>query len=158
MIFSPTAKHALRALIYLAKMEGDGPVLGRIIAEAEDIPPQFLSKILHDLRVKGLVSTTKGPGGGYELARSSEEIRLLDVAEAIDGPIQFNNLCILGLEECSDEAPCSLHFAWKEFCDEFDSSINTLTLAEAAGTLLTKRQRIGMKIDKGGNTPTGETG
>jgi len=144
VLFSPTAKHALRATIHLAAREGNGPVLGRSIAEAEQIPKPFLSKILHDLRVKGLVKTTKGPGGGYELARPARDVKVMEVVEAIDGPLELTSTCILGLDECNEEAPCALHDSWHAFREQLQSSVIDLTLNDAAATLLRKRGgRIG---------------
>ncbi len=139
MLFSPTANHAIRALIHLAVKEGDGPVLGREIARVEEIPKPFLSKILHDLRTKNLVKTTKGPGGGYELARPAHDIRLIEIVEAIDGKIDFENTCILGLDGCDENRHCALHDQWSEFRTQFSTTIADLSLSEAAVMLLRKR-------------------
>ncbi len=139
MLFSPTAKHAIRALIHLATKEGEGPILGKEIAETEQIPKPFLAKILHDLRVKGLIRTTKGPGGGYQLARPSEQIRLIEIINAIDGELDLESMCILGLDSCDDHQQCALHEPWSTFRDLFSSTITDLTLAEAAVVLIRKR-------------------
>ncbi len=143
MIFSPTAKHAIRALIYLAVHDGLGPTLGKDIAASETIPKPFLSKILHDLRIKGLVKTTKGPGGGYELAKSAKDMTVREVVEAVDGPLDLSSTCILGLDECSDEVSCALHEPWKKFRSEFESTIADLTLSEAASTMEHKKRQSG---------------
>jgi len=83
MIHSPTCQHALRALIYLAEKNSPGPVLVREIADKSRVPRQSLAKILHALRNKGLVRSTKGPGGGYRLARAGENMRVVEVIEAV---------------------------------------------------------------------------
>lgn len=116
-------------------------MLGREIAEAESVPNQFLSKILHDLRSKGLVKTTKGPGGGYELAHPAAEVKVMDVVESVDGPIDLGRVCILGLDTCSDEESCALHDAWKTFRRKFVERVSNLSLAAAAKMLAAKRRR-----------------
>ena len=140
MIFSPTCQYALRALIYIATHENAGPILGRAIAESEDIPRQFLSKILHSLRNSGLVESTMGPGGGYELSKPARDITLREVVAAIDGPHVFSDTCVLGLDECNDRNSCALHDQWKQFKERLQKSISTLTLEQAAATLVKKRK------------------
>jgi Rrf2 family iron-sulfur cluster assembly transcriptional regulator len=141
MLLSPTARQALRALIFLATREGSGPVLGRDIADAEGIPRPFLAKILLVMRNRGLVRSTKGPGGGYYLAGPAGDIMVRDVIEAFDGHHDLGRVCVLGLDQCSDEEPCALHVQWKHFREEMERTMWNLTLAEAASTLEKKRTR-----------------
>ncbi len=142
MIHSPTCQHALRALIYLAHKNSSRPVLVRDIAVASGVPRQSLAKILHGLRNKGLVKSTKGPGGGYQLARTGIDMTVIEVIEAIDGPINLNQHCILGLDVCTDEESCALHDYWKMFREQYFSTISNMTLAEAAVSLEKKRLAI----------------
>ena len=139
MIHSPTCQHALRALIYLAHKKSSRPVLVREIAEAAEVPKQSLAKILHSLRNKGLVKSTKGPGGGYELARPGWEMKVIEVIEAVDGPVDLSSNCILGLDTCTDDAPCALHDYWKLFREQYFSTISAMTLETAASSLEHKR-------------------
>lgn len=139
MIHSPTCQHALRALIYLAHKNSAKPVLVREIAEAAEVPKQSLAKILHSLRNKGLVKSTKGPGGGYQLARPGWEMKVIEVIEAVDGPVDLSANCILGLDRCSDDAPCALHDYWKLFREQYFSTISVMTLEQAARSLERKR-------------------
>lgn len=142
MIFSPTCQYALRALIYLATHERGGPILGRVIADAENIPRQFLAKILHSLGNNGLVSSTMGPGGGYQLARPASDISVGEVVAAVDGPLVWDDNCVLGLDECNDQNCCALHEQWKLFKDNLQQSVSNLSLKEAAGTLFDKRKTL----------------
>ena len=146
MIHSPTCQHAMRALIYLAHRNSSRPVLVRDIAEASEVPRQSLAKILHGLRNKGLVRSTKGPGGGYQLARTGVGMTVIEVIEAIDGPINLNQTCILGLDVCTDEESCALHDYWKMFREQYFSTISSMTLAEAAAALEKKRLAISAAI------------
>ncbi|HEU4363889.1 MAG TPA: Rrf2 family transcriptional regulator [Candidatus Krumholzibacteria bacterium] len=139
MIHSPTCQHALRALIYLAEKDAPGPVLVREIADAAGVPRQSLAKILHGLRNKGLVRSTKGPGGGYQLARSGAMMHVMDVIEAIDGRVELDKSCILGLDVCTETASCALHDVWKLFRENYVATISTMTLRDAAEALRRKR-------------------
>lgn len=139
MIHSPTCEHALRALIFMASQPANGPILVRDIADASEVPRQSLAKILHGLRNKGLVKSTKGPGGGYELLRPGNRISLMEVIEAIDGPVNLSSVCILGLDSCNDESSCALHEYWKRFREQYLSTLATMSLAEAAQELERKR-------------------
>jgi len=140
MIHSPTCQHALRALVYLAEKNSPRPVLVREIADASGVPRQSLAKILHALRNQGLVRSTKGPGGGYRLARPGEMMRVVEVIEAVDGHIELRKSCVLGLDQCTDFAPCALHDVWKVFRENYYSTISSMTLQDAAEAL--KRKHV----------------
>jgi len=151
MLFSSTCQHALRALVYLSVHQDRWPILVREIAAAESIPRPFLSKILHDLNKKGLLASSKGPGGGYGLARPPSQIQIREIIEAIDGPLDVDTGCVLGLDECSDDAPCALHDFWKPFRAQYKDAMNGLSLADAALTLSKKRQHdedVGVEREK----------
>jgi len=143
MLHSPTCQHALRALIYIAEKNAPGPVLVREIAHAAGVPHQSLAKILHALRNHGLVRSTKGPGGGYRLARPRESLRVIDVIEAVDGRVNLDRTCILGLDQCTDYASCALHDVWKLFRENYYTTISNMTLLDAANALKRKRAAIG---------------
>jgi Rrf2 family protein len=83
---SAKADYAIRAAVELAAT-GDGPVKGEQIAQAQEIPPNFLENIMADLRNAGLVTSRRGAEGGYWLARPAGEIALADVIRAVDGPL-----------------------------------------------------------------------
>ena len=83
---SAKADYAIRAAVELAAA-GDGPVKGDRIAQAQQIPPNFLENILADLRRAGLVASRRGAEGGYWLARPADRIALADVIRAVDGPL-----------------------------------------------------------------------
>lgn len=146
MIHSPTCQHALRALIYLAHKDSPRPVLVREIADAAAVPRQSLAKILHSLRNKGLVKSTKGPGGGYQLARTGRQTTVIEVIEAVDGPIELGRNCILGLDKCTDDAPCALHDYWRRFREQYFSTISDMTLEDAAISL-DRKHRLARAID-----------
>jgi Rrf2 family protein len=87
MRVSAKADYALRAVLELAAAQGEGPIKGERIAQAQDIPLKFLENILLELRHDGLVASQRGTEGGYWLARPPEEITLAEVIRAVDGPL-----------------------------------------------------------------------
>jgi Rrf2 family protein len=86
MRVSAKADYAIRAAVELAAAD-EGPVKGDRIAQAQEIPPNFLENILADLRNAGLVASRRGAEGGYWLARPADEISLADVIRAVEGPL-----------------------------------------------------------------------
>src|SRR3954466_6125981 len=87
MRVSAKADYAVRAAAELAAAGEDGPVKGERVAEAQDIPLQFLEHILLELKHAGIVRARRGAKGGYWLARPPEEITIADVIRAVEGPI-----------------------------------------------------------------------
>jgi Rrf2 family protein len=85
--------------MYLAQLGTDEKAATSQIAEQQDIPLSFLAKIIAQLSVAGLLQTMRGARGGVTLARQPDEISLLEVVEAIDGPIQLNE-CVNGSHDC----------------------------------------------------------
>jgi Rrf2 family protein len=80
--------HALYGLVSLARHAGGGPVSAEMVAEAEGLSATFLAKALKALTSAGLLRSLKGPRGGYRLARPARSITLLEVVEAVDGPVR----------------------------------------------------------------------
>ncbi|GHH79968.1 RrF2 family transcriptional regulator [Promicromonospora soli] len=89
MRISARADYAVRAAAELAAADQDGPVRAEALARAQDIPHRFLEGILSDLRRDGLVTSHRGAGGGYRLARPASTITIADVVRAVDGPLVF---------------------------------------------------------------------
>jgi Rrf2 family protein len=107
------ADYAVRAMVYLTQIGTDRRAATSQIAQAKRIPPSFLAKIVSQLSVAGLLQTSRGARGGVSLAKSPEAITLLDVVEAIDGPIQLNE-CVGEGASCSFDEDCPLKSVW---CD-----------------------------------------
>lgn len=86
MRVSAKADYAIRAAVELAAA-GEGPIKGERLAQAQEIPANFLENILSDLRNAGIVASRRGADGGYWLARPAGEVSLADVIRAVDGPL-----------------------------------------------------------------------
>jgi Rrf2 family protein len=107
------ADYAVRAVLYLAKLGYDRRAATSQIAQEQQIPPSFLAKIVSQLSVAGLLQTSRGARGGVSLARPPEEISLLEVVEAIDGPILLNE-CVAADGVCVFGDDCPMRPVW---CD-----------------------------------------
>ena len=107
------ADYALRAMLYLARLGPNQRASTRDIAEFQKIPPSFLAKIISQLSIARLIHTARGARGGVTLAREPEQISVLDVVEAIDGPITLND-CTSDPSICSFGDSCPIHDVWCE--------------------------------------------
>lgn len=105
------ADYALRAILFLAKLEPNERVSTSRIAEVQHIPSSFLAKIISQLSIAGLISTVRGARGGVSLAKPSNKISMLDVVEAIDGPILLND-CTDPSYGCIFGDDCPIHPIW----------------------------------------------
>jgi Rrf2 family transcriptional regulator, iron-sulfur cluster assembly transcription factor len=131
-MLSSTSKYALRAVIYLAvKGDGDSKIGIRQISQDLKIPMPFLGKIMQVLAKQKLLSSTKGPHGGFSLAKSAYDISLMDIVEVIDGIDNFN-MCVLGLDACSHETShCPIHQDYAEIREK----LKTLFQSENIGLM-----------------------
>jgi len=84
------ADYAVRAVLYLARLEPNQRAATSQVAKEQHIPPSFLAKIISQLSIAGLLHTSRGARGGVTLARQPKDITLLEVIESIDGPIMLN--------------------------------------------------------------------
>lgn len=111
------ADYALRAMVFLARLEPNERASTKKIAEKQKIPPSFLAKIISQLSIAGLVQTSRGARGGVFLSRQPGDISLLEVVEAIDGPVALNE-CTVAPGNCENAEDCPLHIIWQETQDE----------------------------------------
>ncbi len=111
------------------------------IAAEEEIPSHFLAKILQQLARKGLLRSSKGPTGGFSLRVSADEVRLVDIVEALDGLGEYQK-CASGLAECTDDMPCALHDSWKVLRSRIMDYLGRNTIADLAKTLDQKRRLL----------------
>jgi Rrf2 family protein len=108
-MFSKACQYGIRATLYLAIHSSDTHKIGvKDLALALDVPQHFLAKTLQQLARYHLISSVKGPNGGFYLTDKNRETSLRQIVICIDGPDSFTS-CILGLPVCSGEKPCPLH-------------------------------------------------
>jgi Rrf2 family protein len=107
------ADYAIRAVLYLTQLGVNQRAATSTVAEKQRIPPSFLAKIISQLSIAGLLHTSRGARGGVMLARDPKEISLLDVVEAIDGPILLNE-CVGDPANCVFKDDCPMQSIWDE--------------------------------------------
>jgi Rrf2 family protein len=122
------ADYAVRAMVYLAQLGSADRASTGQIAKEKSIPPSFLAKIVSQLSVAGLLQTSRGAHGGVSLAKPAEAISLLDVVQAIDGPILLND-CVGESSTCEYDDSCPLKPVW---CDAQRMLIDQLSKANFA--------------------------
>lgn len=129
-MFSTSCHYGLQAMIYIALHSSDGKNvdLGQI-AEKQDIPKHFLSKILQMLVKSGLLQSMKGPTGGFSLSRPADDITLIEVIDAIDGLDVFTQ-CGIGFKRCDDDHPCPIHNDYKQVRDKIQNLFENKSLLE----------------------------
>ena len=129
-------KYGLKAMVVLAREDGQGPVLIGDLAEEEAIPKKFLENILLGLKHRGLVHSRKGPHGGYQLARSPRQISVGEIIRALDGPLALvscvSQTAYVPCEECVTEKDCAVRRVFQQVRDETARILDGTTLADAA--------------------------
>lgn len=123
------ADYAVRAMLYLARLEPNDRAATSKIAEVQKIPPSFLAKIISQLSIAGLIHTSRGAKGGVLLSRPASAISLLEVVEAIDGPISLNE-CTLSPNICDFSDDCPMHKIWCETQSELITKLRKSTFAD----------------------------
>ncbi len=135
-MLSNTCKYALRALIYLGKFSEDDKKIGiKKIASDLDIPTPFLGKILQNLVKQKILTSTKGPNGGFGMGKDPKDISLYEIVSIVDGEDFFKN-CLISLKPCSthhaEGKPCPVHNQFSKVREELfnfysETSIFTIT-------------------------------
>jgi Rrf2 family protein len=129
MQLTRAADYASRVMVHLAALPAGTRASLPALAEAVDVPEQFLSKVLQMLSRGRLIQSQRGASGGYELAADPELVSLLDVVEAIEGPIRLN-LCLGPGEACARKSHCPVHLVWR---DAQEALLGVLRKATIAG-------------------------
>lgn len=137
-MFSNSSKYAINAVLFLSIYASEENKIGvKAVAEKLKIPASFLAKILQTLARKKVISSSKGPGGGFWLSDKEKEAPLMSVVENLDEKDKFE-ICFMGLRECSHTEPCPLHNATQPFKNELKKQINNNTIASFAEKIVNK--------------------
>ncbi len=128
-------RYALRSLLFLAEEQGGAPVQLSRIAETQRVPPKYLELIMLDLKKAGLVKSARGPKGGYQLARPSDEISFGEIVRTMEGPIALVSCASVNFYapcgDCQDEATCAIRHAMMRVRDETARILDGTSLADA---------------------------
>lgn len=142
-MLSGTCKYALRAVIYLAVNAQEGEKIGiKKISRELEIPTPFLSKILQTLARHKILTSTKGPTGGFGMGKMAEDIYLIDIVEIIDGRDIFSQ-CVIGVKKCSEiETPCALHSRYAHYREKIKKIFESATIADLVEDVKNGKQKI----------------
>lgn len=141
-VLSKSSVYALRALTYVVAHKGDvGYVNIGELSRALDISFHFLTKIFQQLTQAGILESYRGPNGGIKLAKSPQEIKVVEIVNVLEGP-EFFNTCLLGLPGCGEFDPCPVHDFWKEAKSALRKEFEMTTLAELGTKVSEERLRI----------------
>jgi len=123
--------YGLRAMIHLAGLPAGKIASLQDLATTLHLPREFLAKILKILIGKGLVRSSRGAHGGYQLGRPARDISFLEVIEAVEGPVQLN-VCLDHKDRCDVSAGCTMYHVWKDGQDRMLEVYRATSLAELA--------------------------
>lgn len=132
-MFSKSCEYGIRASIYVAKNSlKNRKVSLKEVAEHTDAPPAFMAKILQKLTRTEILSSSKGPNGGFYVPVGHvDEVSFLSIVLAMDGNGIFED-CTLGLRKCDEQKPCPMHFKFVKIRDEMREMLESTTLKSLA--------------------------
>lgn len=118
-MFSNSSKYALKAVMYLAVNSSESnKILAKNISEPINVPQAYIAKLLQELSRHNIVSSTRGPNGGFYINAQNRKTKLIDIITVIDGENRLNS-CLLSAQSCNSEKPCPLH----SFADPFKADL-----------------------------------
>jgi Rrf2 family protein len=131
MQLTRSADYAVRAMLDIAAQtsEEEGRARTHMVAQRQDIPPALLAKLVPLLVRAGLLDSQRGARGGLYLARPASEISMLEIVEAVEGPIAINR-CTATPAQCDKVDQCSVHPVWQKAQDYLVHLLQTTSLAE----------------------------
>lgn len=133
--FSTRGEYGVRLMVELARHYGAGPVSLSEMADHESLPRPYLEQLVVSLREAGLVTSTRGAHGGYELKRTPDEIRMSEVVTALEGPIA-PMICAsedpMHAEMCERTGFCNVGKLWQRVRDAVIGALDSMTLDELA--------------------------
>lgn len=131
-MLSRASKYAILSTLFLAEHSSEEKKISvKVIAESLDVPNPFLAKLFQQLVRGKIISSTKGPNGGFYLTEKNGKRNVLDIIENIDGLTKIND-CFLGLNECDSANPCPVHFIVEPFKENILGKFRDKTIMEFA--------------------------
>ncbi len=131
-MFSNSSKYALKAVLYLAvNSDESNKILAKNISEPINVPQAYIAKLLQELSRHNIVSSTRGPNGGFYINAQNRETPLIDVITVIDGENRLNS-CLLSVQNCNSEKPCPLHSFASPFRTDLLENLEKNTIGDMA--------------------------
>ena len=130
-MFSKACEYGIKATIHISRQSQVGEKVSlKAVAKAVNSPEAFTAKILQQLVNNGIISSSKGPGGGYEISDADQSnITLHHIVQAIDGDKIYTG-CGLGLTQCNESKPCPIHFKFKAIREDLDAMLRSTYVYE----------------------------
>jgi Rrf2 family iron-sulfur cluster assembly transcriptional regulator len=128
MRLTTKGRFAVTAMVDLAMRQTRGPVTLAAISERQHISLSYLEQLFGKLRRHKLVSSTRGPGGGYNLARPAQEVSVADIVTAVDEPIDATQCG--GKENCHDDKRCMTHDLWATLNEKMHEYLSSVSLGD----------------------------
>ena len=128
MRLTTKGRFAVTAMVDLALRQNRGPVTLAAISERQHISLSYLEQLFGKLRRASLVSSVRGPGGGYNLAQPAQGITVADIVSAVDEPLDATQCG--GKENCHDEKRCMTHDLWATLNEKMHEYLSSVTLAD----------------------------
>ncbi|MGQ0654201.1 MAG: Fe-S cluster assembly transcriptional regulator IscR [Betaproteobacteria bacterium] len=128
MRLTTKGRFAVTAMVDLAMRQTRGPVTLSAISERQHISLSYLEQLFGKLRRAQLVSSVRGPGGGYNLAQNAAAITVADIVTAVDEPLDATQCG--GKENCHDERRCMTHDLWATLNEKMQEYLSSVTLAD----------------------------
>lgn len=145
MRLTTKGRFAVTAMVDLALRHGKGPVTLAGISERQDISLSYLEQLFGRLRRHSLVDSVRGPGGGYTLAKSMDEVSVADIIRAVDEPIDATQCG--GKENCRDEHRCMTHDLWVSLNAKIYEYLDSVTLGELVSKQNEKANNLAVMPD-----------
>jgi Rrf2 family iron-sulfur cluster assembly transcriptional regulator len=140
MRLTTKGRFAVTAMVDLAMSGGDGPVTLGDISERQRISLSYLEQLFGKLRRNSLVSSVRGPGGGYLLAKPASEMTVGEIILAVDEPIDATQCG--GKENCHDEQKCITHDLWMDLNRHIFDYLGSVTLSELVNRQADKSSQV----------------
>ena len=129
-MFSNSSKYALKAVLYLAVNSSESnKIMAKNISDPINVPPAYIAKLLQELSKHNIVSSTRGPKGGFYLNDANRAISLIEIINVIDGENRLNS-CLLSLQNCDSDKPCPLHVLAGPFRTELLKNLESNTIED----------------------------
>lgn len=144
-MLSRASKYAILSTLFLAEHSNEERKISvKEIAESIDVPSPFLAKLFQQLVRGKIISSTKGPHGGFYLSEKDKMKNVCDIIENIDGLNKLNS-CFLGLHECDATNPCPVHFIVEPFKNSILGKFRDKTIMEFAKEISDKGRLLTLK-------------
>lgn len=128
MKLSTRGKYGLYAMYYLAEHKDEGPQSLQSIAST-GVPKQYLEQLLGNLRRAGLVNTVRGAQGGYQIAKPPGEVTILEVIDAMEGPLELSE-CMTDESHCDRSCQCPVRRLWQRLTESINRELAGVTLGD----------------------------